>query len=190
MLFRSRLIFEAVEIIQKYDHYFEVYVGMSYSRLRFKSIHSLNKFIVNFKNIMNDNVKVQLMLNGLISNIFRLHYTELEFKQIYIIKQQMINFDLNLENTYKKYSTGNQNSFVLHSILGLHRNNESILLELKSYAQLYKNYGLIDQVQPLLKVIYTMEEKYNAELNNSIEKSRHYREIERMNVVKSIKEIS
>jgi hypothetical protein len=98
-------------------------------------------------------VRVINSLYRLSFDLYRDNYFQLSDGLIRELDREFVSSLTDFNMIFKRYSSGNNNAFVLRRISVCYNNTSRVLLLLKGHGQRNKNYALIGQVTTYLKML-------------------------------------
>jgi hypothetical protein len=131
--------------------------------LEFKSKRFVRDYIVRYKRMLKDNIGVVETLQTKVYQLYRENYFQLSNKTNRDIRRMFIDYLIEFDMIFKRYSKDNHNAFFLKKIDLCFSIIYSVLDLLKTHAQKHKNYLLNNQVGFLYKMIDTQEKCYEKE---------------------------
>ena len=138
--------------------------------LEFKNKRFVRDYKVRYKRMLIDNVGVINNLYIQSFMLYRSNYFQFSERTIRNLDEHFIDFLTDFNMIFKRYSVGNNNAFVLQKIDLCFDCITNSLDLLKNHAQLHKNYMLRSQVNTLIKMIGDLENKYNKDKSDLLQK--------------------
>jgi hypothetical protein len=139
-----------------------IYIG-NCEWLFFKNKRYVRDYLVRYKRMLIDNVRVINNLNIQIYTIYRHNYFQFSPRITRDLDNLFKEFIDDYNMIFKNYSTGNNNAFVLQRIQQCYNFNNNCLEILKRHSQRYKNYPLNEQVKTISKILTELQSKFNSD---------------------------